>query len=247
MSVMRGRTTSRSGSARGRKRAISSLSRSLSRSVAKYGRAANTYDGTARRGFTVGQSNSQFFDPFPRTMRAILRYTEVINFNATSPVASIYYFRAGSIHDPNYSGVGYQPYGHDTYASLYNHYRVIKSNCKIANTTAGGNNIMGICLSDDVALTGNFNDIKLVKPSKHLPLASTTESKTLAMSYDSDKSFPSQQQATTALFGNNPAEEQYFAIYVTGSNELSDPPAVAIEVNIEYYVEFSELQNLPRS
>lgn len=241
----RGRSTSRS--ARGRKRAISSVSvTSRSSGGNKWGRA-NAKDGYAKRSFPTGQGYSMYFDPFPRTMYAKLRYTTVINFNASAGTATRHYFRAGSIFDPDYTGVGYQPYGHDTYATIYNHYRVVKSDCKICNTTNGANNIMGIFLSDDTASPTNFNAIKLVKPSKHVPLCGTTESHTLAMTYNSEAAFPGQSQNTTALFGNNPAEEQYFTIYVTGSNELADPGAVSIEVNIDYYVEMSELQSLPES
>jgi len=65
----------------------------------------------------------------------------------------------------------------------------------------------------------------------------------LAMDYNSEAAFPGQSQNTTALFGNDPAEEQYFCVWVCGSNELADPGAIAIEVAIEYYVEMSELKN----
>jgi len=184
-----------------------------------------------------------YFDPFPRTMRAKLRYTTVVNFNAGISAAARHFFRAGSIFDPDYTGVGYQPYGHDTYQLIYNHYRVVKSTCKITNTTAGANNIMGITLSDDVSVPPNIDNIKLLKPTKHIPLCTTTEPHSLAMDYNSEAAFPGQSQNTTALFGNDPAEEQYFCVWVCGSNELADPGAIAIEVAIEYYVEMSELKN----
>jgi len=180
-------------------------------------------------------------------MHAILRYTEVINFNAgvASPVK--HFFRGGSIRDPNYSGVGYQPYGHDQYAELYNHYRVLKSVCKITNTTAGANNIMGLNLSDDVSGSNDFDNIRLVKPTKSLPLATTTVPHSLEMTYNSEAAFPGQSQNTTALFGNDPAEEQYFCVWVEGSNPLADPAAVSIMVSIDYYVEMSELKLLGKS
>jgi len=180
-------------------------------------------------------------------MRAILRYTECLSFNAGAAIAQQHFFRAGSIYDPNYTGVGYQPYGHDTYAGIYNHYRVIKSVCKVTNTTSGGGNIMGIVLSDDVSVTTDFDQIKLVKPSKSLPLVTTTEPHTLAMVYNSEQAFPGNIQGTTALFGNDPAEEQYFCVWMTGSNPLGDPSAISVMVTLEYYVEMSELKELDKS
>jgi len=180
-------------------------------------------------------------------MRAVLRYSEVINFNTSAATPQKQFMRAGSINDPNYSGVGYQPYGHDQYQGLYNHYRVIKSVCKITNTSNGGSNIMGLALHDDVSATNDFDAIRTMKPVKFIPLCGTNEPHSLEMTYNSGQVFPGQQQATTALFGNNPSEEQYFLIWVTGGNPLSDPSAISIVISIDYYVEFSELKQLVKS
>jgi len=180
-------------------------------------------------------------------MRAVLRYSETQDFNAAAGSASIVYFRAGSIQDPNYTGVGSQPYGHDIYQEIFNHYRVIKSVCKITNTTAGQNNIMGLTLSDDVSLSNDLQMIRCTKPSKFLPLVTTTQPHSIEMTYNSEQSFPGQRTDTTALFGNNPAEEQYWAISVSGSGTASDPGAISLCVSIDYYVEFSELKQLAKS
>jgi len=245
--------SSMSGSSRGRslvRRVSGKRGRSRSTrsgSTARYSTLSNRGDGPTIRGYPYGSSYSMFFDPFPRTMRAILRYSEVFNFNTSAATPQKQFMRAGSINDPNYSGVGYQPYGHDQYQGLYNHYRVIKSVCKITNTSNGASNIMGLALHDDVSATNDFDAIRTMKPVKFVPLCGTTEPRSLEMTYNSAQVFPGQKQATTALFGNNPAEEQYFMIWVTGGNPLSDPGAISIVVAIDYYVEFSELKQLVKS
>jgi len=180
-------------------------------------------------------------------MRAVLRYTTTLNMNAAVSNPDKNFFRAGSIYDPDYTGVGSQPYGHDQYQTLYNHYRVVKSVIKITNTTAGANNIMGVMLSDDVGVGNNYDLMRLIKPVKSVPLCSSTIAHSLAMTYNSEAAFPGQSQNTTALFGNDPAEEQYFVVFVEGSNSLADPSAISILVNIEYYCEFSELKSLGMS
>jgi len=222
-------------------------SRSRSGSTARYSSLSDRQDGITKRGFARAQGYSMYFDPFPRTMRAILRYTTTVNLNAAVANPSKHYFRAGSIWDPDFTGTGEQPYGHDQYQPLFNHYRVVKSVCKISNTTAGANNIMGLMLSDDTSVGNNYDLMRLIKPVKSIPLCTTTISHSLAMTYDSEKAFPGQSQNTTALFGNDPAEEQYFVVFVEGSNALADPSAISILVNIEYYVEFSELKSLGMS
>lgn len=242
MGSSRGRSLVRkvTGSKRGR-------SRSASGSTARYSSLSDRQDGITRRGFSRPQAYSMYFDPFPRTMRAVLRYTTTVNFNAGVANPDKHFFRAGSIWDPDFTGTGEQPYGHDTYQSIFNHYRVVKSVMKISNTTAGANNIMGVLLSDDTSVGNNYDLVRLIKPVKSVPLCSTTIAHSLSMTYDSEKAFPGQSQNTTALFGNDPAEEQYFVVFVEGSNALADPSAISVLVNIEYYVEFSELKSLGMS
>lgn len=61
-----------------------------------------------------------------------------------------YSFRANSIYDPDYTGVGHQPMGHDTLELLYGRYTVVGSAITVRltnrNSTAQS---YGIYLSDD--------------------------------------------------------------------------------------------------
>ncbi len=239
-SVSRGRTMSRGS--RG-SRSTSSYSRSRSSGSTLVDRSNRT-DGNTRRGWATAQSMSKFFDPFPRTMRAVLRYSQNVNLDATSGIPVHHLFRAGSIFDPDYTGVGHQPYGHDTYQQIFNHYRVIKSICRITNGSSGANNIMGISLTDDVTVSTDPDTVREVKPSKFINLGGSTEPHSLSMVYVSGQAFPYQGQATTALFGNNPAEEMYFDVWTQGNLPNNNPAALAITVCIEYYCEFSELKDL---
>jgi hypothetical protein len=242
--VSRGRSTSRS--ARGAKRAASrSISVTSSRSGGsgrKWGKSG--VDGFARRGWVNPMAMSTYFDPFPRTMRAVLRYSETVNLDASALSPAHYIFRAGSIFDPNYTGVGHQPYGHDIYERIFNHYRVVKSVCKITNASGGANNIMGLTLTDDVSVQTDYDTLREVKPTKFIPLCGTSDGHTLILEYNSAQAFPRQGQATTALFGSNPAEDMYFDIWTQGNLTTNNPSALAVAVCIEYYVEFSELKDL---
>lgn len=83
-----------------------------------------------------------YFDPFPARMRAVLRYSETFVIAAGVGGTGHQMFRCGSIFDPNQTGIGHQPYGHDTYQAIYDHYKVIKSNIKITNVgTASKRNV----------------------------------------------------------------------------------------------------------
>ncbi|MEO5351369.1 MAG: hypothetical protein H7836_17265 [Magnetococcus sp. YQC-3] len=79
-----------------------------------------------------------------------MKYSETI---ATSALGE-YRFNLNSIFDPNRSGVGHQPYGHDTLQTLYNRYRVISCGYRIqAVQTATGAPIQLACQPANEQLT----------------------------------------------------------------------------------------------
>lgn len=61
--------------------------------------------------------------PFPDTYKTNMNYSENIVRTPATYVDN-YVFRLNSVYDPNYTGVGHQPLGHDQLAALYNRYRV---------------------------------------------------------------------------------------------------------------------------
>jgi len=66
--------------------------------------------------------------PVAQTTVARLKYNGV--FSNTYPVLG-HKLSLNSIYDPDVTGGGHQPYGHDTYATLYNRYRVNKVRYRI--------------------------------------------------------------------------------------------------------------------
>lgn len=59
---------------------------------------------------------------------AKLKYTQDVQSNGST---FSHVWNANSIFDPDRTGTGHQPYGHDTYESLYNRYRVLKVSYRI--------------------------------------------------------------------------------------------------------------------
>jgi len=65
------------------------------------------------------------FGPFPKAIWVEMNYHENITLSSmTTATLAVYVFRLNSIFDPNKTGTGTQPYGHDSYATNYNRYRV---------------------------------------------------------------------------------------------------------------------------
>lgn len=73
-----------------------------------------------RRGAVKVLSN---LNPIPARQIVKMKYADV--FTTSVANAYNYNYNLNSIFDPNRTGVGHQPYGHDQLSTLYNRYRVI--------------------------------------------------------------------------------------------------------------------------
>jgi len=59
--------------------------------------------------------------PIPQRYIATMKYSQTFLLSDVSPGWT---FNLNSIFDPDRTGTGHQPYGHDTFQTLYNRYRV---------------------------------------------------------------------------------------------------------------------------
>lgn len=59
----------------------------------------------------------------PRKIRTVLKYNDT--YELDGPNGALQTFRLNSIFDPDYTGVGHQPMGHDQLSELYQKYKVI--------------------------------------------------------------------------------------------------------------------------
>lgn len=241
VAMERGRSRSRSG-ARPRKRSISSAygSSMSSRKVAKADR---------HRAWYYAQGMSKFFDPFPSTMRAMLRYSETFVLQPTlSGTNDNSIWRANSINDPRYATGGHQPYGHDTYQAIYNHYMVLKSVITLTVVDTDHSAIVGITGTDDASVQGNYDTVREVKPTKCTTITPDTGGRILNFVFDQKAVWGGASRSNiSSSFGTNPPEEHYFHIWAQASSLLGTGPKVTCLVNIVYYCEFSELRDLGQS
>lgn len=229
------------GGSRSRKRARSA-SRSSSRSLQRQDR---------HRAWSYGQNgSSKFFDPFPSSMRAIMRYSTTCEFNPTAGSTAHNLFVATSIFDPEYTAGGHQPYGHDTYQSIYNHYTVVKAVIKVTWTeTVSVAALVGITMTDDPSVNSTYDTVREVKPTKMAVFASDGTTPTLTQTYDMREVFqnPGGPNQLRAAFGTSPLENFYFDVWAQANHPASDLGIVRALVNIVYYVECSELKDLGQS
>ena len=240
MPYTRGRSPVRSGFRSKRTRRVSRSSSSIARAP-------------ARRigGYLWGPGNSylsKYFDPFPAKAHYTLRYSDQITLNPAVAATSHYHFRANSIFDPDRTGVGHQPYGHDTLSNIYKSYVVDKAVITLIPTQFGNTACTyGVRVAENT-LTGTFHQVREIKGTTMSTTAVGARPVPISRTYERSKMWPIEKD-TTAIFGNNPdiAAEAYFDIFMQGPNQSPDPGSVDYIVNITYYVTCFELVQLPGS
>jgi len=125
-----------------------------------------------------------------------------------------------SIQDPNRTGIGHQPYGHDTMASIYNRYRVIKCNYVISAVSTGGTtgNSLGLIAvlpaNEVIALSGGLAEAQENPRCKFITQAAQAGPKVLKGSVY----LPSLVGRSKAQYM---ADDRYQATYGTSPSELA--------------------------
>lgn len=205
---------------------------------------------------------------FPDKKAVRLKYVEFITLNPTaagSAVPIINHFRANSLFDPNYSGVGHQPRGFDEHAALYDHYTVIGSKIKVTfesdvDHISSAGQYCFLYLQDTTSAPGTLVDIMeggVGKSKFNYRPRSTASGKSVVLksNYSPYKLFgiPKKDSiinniALTPQCSANPSED---AIYTLGimcnRTTTTDPPQLTARVEIEYIAIFSEKKPMQSS
>lgn len=86
---------------------------------------------TSRNNITFGSAvpNRLYSSVFPREMKVTLNYSEFFQSTSTAGLNHDQVMNLNSLQDPNRTGVGHQPQGHDQWNTFYNRYRV--DGCKV--------------------------------------------------------------------------------------------------------------------
>lgn len=184
----------------------------------------------------------------PRTLTR-MRYVESIAGNG-STLDQVW--NLNSTFDPNRTGTGHQPYGRDTYAVLYNRYRVYKVKAKFScnSSDTGGSRIIVVPTNTATAFTnptlaaeqprafvGNFNTGNPYTFSKTYNLASIVGQ--TSAQYKSDDRFQ-------ALATADPSE--VIALHVLITDAVGGVVSnVFYTVEFTYFVEWFDPEPLSQS
>lgn len=194
----------------------------------------------------------------PLAMRQIvkLRYSEDINLTAGTSLGN-YDFRANSIYDPNLTGTGHQPLGHDQWAYFYDHYVVLGAKIRVTlwqgTSTTTDNVFVSLALQDSANTMTNQSMIREQPRTSWSMLTTPSGGKgmrTLSKKFSAKKFFGAKSVITWdklgASFGYNPTEDALFRIFYQNATSINNV-SISANVVIDYIVLLSEPKVLNQS
>ena len=214
-----------------------------------YERSRKTTSVRVPRAVTM---SSRAKNPFPDKQVVTLRYCDAKTLDSTAGASAKANFSANSLHDPDRTGTGHQPYGYDQYAAIYNHYKVLRSKitCIGVTTSPGvtaGNLVLGIGLKDDTTTESDVSTLREAKGA-NFAVMSSYQKATVSNYWKKSLNFPNDgTYSTAAPIGSNPAEEMFFSVFSCHMDGSTEGGGCNIVITIEYVVEFFELKDLGQS
>lgn len=188
-----------------------------------------------------------------------LKYCELISMSyGALGVPVPYQFRINSIFDPNKSGVGHQPRGHDQWQTFYNRYRVRGMYYKITlwNTSTTEFASAAIQCRPNVTTEG---DVELLienpetKGWRHLEQSGSGRNMCIFKGYADvcklrgvTRGRLKYESDYQALFGNNPIIEPCLTVYLWNPN-FGNAVTINARVELIYNCEFFDRHLLNKS
>lgn len=187
--------------------------------------------------------------PIPQRYITKHKYCETVS----TDVNGLYTFNLNSLYDPNRTGIGHQPYGYDTLATMYNRYRVISCGWRVTGPRTDLPRQIASMPSNDPGITyTTFSEIKenprakyvlgmpgapapILKGKAYIP---SIVGRTKAQ-YMADDRY---QAAVTG----SPQEEVILYLLAALANDNPDANAT-LQVTLEYTVEWFDIKHLIQS
>lgn len=193
--------------------------------------------------------------PIPQRYITKMKYSEQVSTDAQGR----YMFNLNSIFDPSRTGVltGHQPYGFDTLATLYNRYRVISCGYRIQCNWSGNTSslqpvLVGAMPANEELTILSMAELRENPRAKYISQSSGGDTKTLSGScyipslVGRNKAQYMADDRYQAAVNASPQELAVLNIFTAGSG-LDSTSSVAIQVLLEYTVEFFDIKHLAQS
>lgn len=190
--------------------------------------------------------------PFAQRYITKMKYSDAVAITGTGP--QVYRFNLNSVQDPNRSGVGHQPYGHDTLITIYNRYRVISCSWVISAVDSAGQYIQVACLpaneEHNVISTSEAREnprCKYITQAPNASLKMLTGKAYLPSLCGRSKTQYMSDDRYQASVGNSPAELAILNLYLQNMADGLNSLNTLLNVTLEYTVEWFDVKNQVQS
>lgn len=189
--------------------------------------------------------------PFAQRYLTKLKYSG----NFTAPTVNVpYQFSLNSIFDPDITGVGHQPYGHDQLDALYNRYRVYAVKWSIRTQSSDAANYYTVAVpTNDTWVITSFDDAREKPRAKYklqytnaspAPLSGRISLPSLTGRTKTQYMADDRYQAT---FGSSPAEGAYLTICAQDMNPTVTTVDTYVNVVLYFTVECFDVKTIAQS
>jgi hypothetical protein len=194
--------------------------------------------------------------PVAKSALVSFRYCETVTVAPAAGLTASYIFRANSLNDPNYTGVGHQPLGFDQWSVFYDNYCVLGSKLTVipVNTSTTIPLVFGIVsrqggITSAVdpnllkeqgdshwAYAGNMNNMKQRAVTKKMSIAKFT-------------GFPKPQNESSlkASMASDPDNVVWYQVWAAAADSAADPATISFNITLDYIAMLSKPKKLAQS
>jgi len=188
-------------------------------------------------------------NPFPNTKICRHKYVDAVTVPAggAAGVPTIYQFRANSMYDPDFTGVGHQPMFRDEMAAQYKYYTVINSAVRVSfpNTDNNTNNYL-LWVDDDVNIPADGNTAMEQHSSslqrlnnRNTPFVLRAKYNAAAWNKTNRAGLMADDQQKTSS-GSSPNQSKWYTIFISPQNATSIVAAHIVKVELVFYTVWRE-------
>lgn len=203
--------------------------------------------------------NPQYSTPgvVKKTHRVNLCYREQVALSSSLGITGNYQFQLNSIYDPNYTGGGHQPLGHDQWAQFYKTYKVLGAKITArfmwnSSATVGQAHRCGIVFDKDHSYSVNAAAEvveKLHGKCSKILHSNSRDSQTVTCYYSGRKAWGKDfaDHGHKAPFGSSPTVPMFATVWVAPIDGGSSSDDVRVEIILEQLCVLSDPVDLALS
>lgn len=220
----------------------------MAKRMRRGGRRPARKGGKRRGGYKAISTVGKSLNPIAQRYICKMKYAETVATDGNGR----FVFNLNSIYDPNRTGGGHQPYGHDTFQTMYNRYRVISCSYRIIAPKNDATLQLAVQPANEVLTPATAAEVKENPRSRYVTqspggqVVSCSGKVYIPSLVGRTKAQYMADDRYQAVFGTDPAELAVLNIITTSGGDVP-LPANPLNVELVYTVECFDIKHLAQS